>query len=175
MPLFSFEGSAPEVHPGAWIAPTATLVGDVHVEEGASVWYNAVLRADFGPIIVRAGANVQDCSVVHGGEEATVIGPDATVGHSCVVHGAVVGAQALIGNGAVVQDGAVIGDRALVAAGAVVTPGTRIPEESVATGTPATVRGPLSGSAVWWVDNNPRTYRDLARRHSEGSRPTGDV
>ncbi len=175
MPLFSFEGAAPEVHPDAWIAPTATLVGDVRVEEGASVWYNAVLRADFGPIIVRAGANVQDGSVVHGGEEPTVIGPGATVGHLCVVHGAVVGAEALIGNGAVVQDGAEIGGRALVAAGAVVTPGTRIPAETVATGTPATVRGPLSGSAVWWVDNNPRTYRGLARRHREGARPAGEA
>lgn len=171
MMLFGFEGHEPRVDRGAWIAPTATLVGDVRVEAGASVWYGAVLRADFGPIIVREGANVQDGSVVHGGAEPTVIGAGATVGHLCVVHGAQVGAEALIGNGAIVQDGAVIGGRALVAAGSTVTPGTEIPAGTVATGTPATVRGPLSGSAVWWVENNPRTYQELARRHADGARP----
>src|SRR4051794_21750333 len=66
MPLFEFDGKAPQVHPTAFVAPTATLVGDVIVEEGASVWYGAVLRADYSPVIVRAGANVQDGSVLHG-------------------------------------------------------------------------------------------------------------
>ena len=118
MPLFAFEGKQPAVSPSAWIAPTATLVGDVRVEDDASVWYGAVLRADFGPIIVRRGANIQDGSVLHGGlDPVTEIGEGATVGHLCVVHGAVVGAEALIGNGATVLDGAVIGSRALVAAG----------------------------------------------------------
>ena len=118
MPLFSFEGKAPQVHPDAWIAPTATLVGDVRVEAHASVWYGAVLRADFGPIVVREGANVQDGSVLHGGDDpVTEVGPGATIGHLCVVHGAVIGRDALVGNGAVVQDGARIGARSLVAAG----------------------------------------------------------
>ncbi len=65
MPLFAFEGKSPRVHPTAFIAPTAVLIGDVTVEENASVWYNAVVRADFSPIIIRRGANVQDCSVIH--------------------------------------------------------------------------------------------------------------
>jgi carbonic anhydrase/acetyltransferase-like protein (isoleucine patch superfamily) len=69
VPLFAFEGHEPEVSPAAWIAPTATLVGDVRVEAEASIWYGAVLRADFGPIIVRRGANVQDGSVLHGGDD----------------------------------------------------------------------------------------------------------
>src|SRR2546430_17159433 len=68
MPLFGFEGREPAVSLSAWIAPTATLVGDVHVEDGASIWYGAVLRSDFGPIVVRRGANVQDGSVLHGGD-----------------------------------------------------------------------------------------------------------
>jgi carbonic anhydrase/acetyltransferase-like protein (isoleucine patch superfamily) len=172
MPLFSFEGRAPQVHPQAWVAPTATLVGDVVVEAHASIWYGAVLRADFGPIVVRAGANVQDGSVLHGGTDpVTEIGEGATIGHLCVVHGAVVGAQALVGNGAVVQDGARIGARALVAAGSTVAPGTVVPAEVVVTGTPAKVRGPLEGSARWWVDNNPQAYQELARRHAAGIAP----
>jgi carbonic anhydrase/acetyltransferase-like protein (isoleucine patch superfamily) len=87
MPLFSFEGLAPTVHPTAFVAPTATLVGDVRVEANASIWYNAVLRADFGPIVVREGANVQDGCVLHGGDDpVTEIGPGATIGHLCVVN-----------------------------------------------------------------------------------------
>jgi carbonic anhydrase/acetyltransferase-like protein (isoleucine patch superfamily) len=172
MPLFSFEGKAPQVHPDAWIAPTATLVGDVRVEAHASVWYGAVLRADFGSIVVREGANVQDGSVLHGGDDpVTEVGPGATVGHLCVVHGAVIGREALVGNGAVVQDGARIGVRSLVAAGSTVTPGTVVPDEVVVTGTPAKVRGPLEGGAKFWVDNNPEVYQELARRHAAGVEP----
>ena len=171
MPLFSFEGVSPTVHPGAWIAPTATLVGDVTVEEGASVWYGAVLRADFGPIVVKAGANVQDGSVLHSGSTPTVVGEGATIGHACVVHSATIGREALIGNGAVVQDGAVIGARSLVGAGSTVTPGTVVPDEVVVVGTPAKVRGPLDGNAKRWVDGNPGAYQALARRHAEGAHP----
>jgi carbonic anhydrase/acetyltransferase-like protein (isoleucine patch superfamily) len=172
MPLFEFEGRAPRVDPAAWIAPTATLVGDVRVEAGASVWYGCVLRADFGPIIVRRGANVQDGSVLHGGgDPATEVGEGATIGHLCVVHGAVIGAEALIGNGATVLDGAVIGARALVAGGATVPPGLRVPDGMLAVGIPARVAGEVSGSAKRWVENNPETYRVLARRHAAGIRP----
>ena len=69
MPLFAFDGRAPQISPEAWIAPTATLVGEVYVEAQASIWYGAVLRADFGPIVVRRGANVQDGSILHGGSD----------------------------------------------------------------------------------------------------------
>jgi carbonic anhydrase/acetyltransferase-like protein (isoleucine patch superfamily) len=171
MPLFSFEGLAPVVSPTAWIAPTATLVGDVTVEDEASVWYGAVLRADFGPIIVRRGANVQDSSVLHGGPEATEVGVGATIGHLCVVHGARIGTEALIGNGATVLDGAVIGDHVLVAAGATVPPGMRIPDGMLAAGVPARVISELTPGARSWVENNPAVYRDLAKRHAASVRP----
>ncbi|WP_300610203.1 gamma carbonic anhydrase family protein, partial [Trebonia sp.] len=174
MPLFAFEGHEPTVSAGAWIAPTATLVGDVRVEDEASVWYGAVLRADFGPIVVRRGANIQDGSVLHGGwDPVTEIGEGATVGHLCVVHGAVVGPEALIGNGATVLDGAVVGSRALVAAGAVVPPGMQIPAGMLAAGVPARVVGELSPGAKQWVDTNPAVYRALARRHAASVRPVG--
>ena len=149
MPLFSFEGRSPLVHPDAWIAPTATLVGDVVVEAHASIWYGAVLRADFGPIVVREGANVQDGSVLHGGDDpVTEIGPGATIGHLCVVHGAVIGAEVVVGNGATVQDGARIGARCLVGAGSLVTPGTVVPDGMLVLGSPAAVRGPLTDGAA---------------------------
>jgi carbonic anhydrase/acetyltransferase-like protein (isoleucine patch superfamily) len=172
VPLFSFEGREPVVSPKAWIAPTATLVGEVYVEEEASIWYGAVLRADFGPIFIRRGANVQDGSVLHGGiDPATEVGEGATVGHLCAVHGAIVGKEALIGNGATVLDQAVVGSHALVAAGATVPPGMRIPDGTQAAGIPARVLGPLSESAKFWVETNPAIYRELARRHAETVRP----
>jgi len=171
MPLFSFEGLAPVVSPTAWIAPTATLVGDVRVEDDASVWYGAVLRADFGPIIVRRGANVQDGSVLHGVPGGTVVGEGATVGHLCVVHGAKIGTEALIGNGATVLDGAVIGDRVLIAAGATVPPGMQVPDGMLAAGVPARVIGELTAGAKTWVENNPAAYRALAKRHADGVQP----
>src|SRR6202789_1750622 len=96
MPLYSFEGRSPRVDPTAFIAPTATLIGDVTVEAGASVWFNTVLRADYGPVIVREGANVQDGSVLHSPPGIPVdIGPGATVAHMCIIHGAHIGAAAL--------------------------------------------------------------------------------
>ena len=171
VPLFAFEGQEPEVSPTAWIAPTATLVGDVRVEAEASIWYGAVLRADFGPIIVRRGANVQDGSVLHGGDDpATEVGEGATIGHLCVVHGAVIGAEALVGNGATVLDGATVGARALVAGGCTVPPRMIIPDGMLAVGVPARIIGEVTGGAKHWVETNPAIYRDLARRHAAGIR-----
>src|SRR5258707_2023923 len=172
MPLFAFEGRAPDVSPDAWIAPTATLVGDVCVEAGASVWYGAVLRADFGTIIVRRGTNVQDGSVLHGGADpVTEVGEGATIGHLCVVHSALIGEEALVGNRATVLDGAVVAKRALGAAGCTVPPGMSVPEGMLAVGVPARIAGEVTGSALRWGRTNPATYRELARRHAAGVRP----
>ncbi len=170
--MFAFEGREPRVSPAAWIAPTATLVGDVLVEADASIWYGAVLRADFGPIVIRRGANVQDGSVLHGGSDpVTEIGEGATIGHLCVVHGAVIHAEALVGNGATVLDGVIVGRRALVAAGCTVPPGMAIPEGMLAVGVPARIAGEINGGARQWVETNPETYRALARRHAASVRP----
>ena len=170
MPLFSFEGKRPIVHPSAFIAPTAVLIGDVRVEENASVWYNAVLRGDFSPIVIHRGANVQDGSVIHVTPMAgTEVGAGATVGHLCVIHAATLGEHALVGNGATVLDGARIGAGAMVAAGALVPPGTEIPDGMLAVGFPATVRGPVAGTpAEHWVRVNPHAYQALAQRHKAG-------
>jgi len=170
MALFSFEGKAPSVHPTAFIAPTATLVGDVTIEEGASVWYGAVIRADYSPVIVRRGANVQENSLLHGPPDTlTEIGPGATVAHLCVVHGAVIGEEALIANGTTVLDGARVGARSLVAAHSLVPAGMEIPEGVLAAGSPAVVKRALAGTpAEWWVQMNPPAYAALAQRHRRG-------
>lgn len=176
MPLYSLDGVAPSVHPGAFIAPTATLVGEVIVEEGASVWYNVVLRADYSPIYIRAGANVQDCSVMHGppGSPAE-LGPRATIGHGCVVHGAAIGAETIIGNGAIVMDGARIGSRSLIAGHSLVQANAQIPDGVMAAGSPAQVRREIPGSPLEeLIDVQPVAYIDLARRHAAGIKLVSD-
>ena len=172
MPLFSFEGLTPQVHESAFVAPTATLVGDVIVEEGASVWYGAVLRADYAPVIVRAGANVQDNAVVHGPPGLTSdIGRGATVGHNCVIHGATHEEECLVANGCVVLDGATIGARSLVAAGSVVAARFVLAPDMLAAGSPAVVKRPVKGTgAELWVQMNPTAYSELAQRHRNGIR-----
>lgn len=173
MPLFEFEGKAPNVHPEAFVAPTATLIGDVTVEKGASVWYGAVLRADICTIVVREGANIQDNSVVHGGPDTRVeIGPHATVAHSCVFHGESLGEKALVGNGTVVLDNAKIGAGTLVAAGSMVQQDTELPEKVLALGSPAQVKKPIAGTAAeFWTEVNGDYYRQLADRHRAGVKP----
>lgn len=166
MPYFAFEGTSPTVHADAWVAPTATLIGDVVVEKDASVWYGAVLRADFGRIVVREGANIQDNSVVHLDGGTTEIGRNATVGHQCLIHHCTVGEQALIGNGAIVLDRSTVGVRSLVAAGSTVTPDSEVPDETMAMGSPAKKQVPLTDSARILVEHNAAVYQDLARRHA---------
>jgi len=168
MPLYSFEGKSPIVHPDAWIAPNATLIGDVTVEAHASVWYGAVIRADFAPVVIREGANVQDNSVIHVDGQGCEVRSGATVGHLCMVHGATIGEHAIVGNGATVLDGAVVGARTLVGAGATVPPGLEVPETVIAMGSPAKKYLPLSDTARMWVDNNAAIYQELARRHRAG-------
>jgi carbonic anhydrase/acetyltransferase-like protein (isoleucine patch superfamily) len=172
MPLFEFEGKSPTIHPTAFVAPTATIVGDVTIEEEASVWYGAVVRADYAPVVIRAGANVQDGSILHSPPEMPIeVGPGATVAHLCVVHGAILGEECLVANGATVLDGARIGARSMIAAGAVVKPGDQIPDGVLAAGVPATVKGPIEGTpSAFWVQMNPPAYRALAQRHLAGIR-----
>lgn len=172
MPLFEFEGKSPTIHPTAFVAPTATIVGDVTIEAEASVWYGAVVRADYAPVVIRAGANVQDGSILHSPPEMPIeVGAGATVAHLCVVHGAVLGEECLVANGATVLDGARIGARSMIAAGAVVKPGDQIPDGVLAAGVPASVKGPIEGTpSAIWVQMNPPAYRALAQRHRTGIR-----
>ena len=170
MPLFEFEGKRPTVHPDAFIAPTATLIGDVTVEAGASVWYGCVLRADICQIIVRAGANIQDNSVVHGGPDTVVeIAAGATVAHSCVMHGGRLGEKSILANNSTMLDEARVGDGTMIAAGSTVAAHAEIPDRVLAAGAPAVVKKEIAGTpAEFWVDVNGGYYADLASRHLDG-------
>jgi carbonic anhydrase/acetyltransferase-like protein (isoleucine patch superfamily) len=158
-----WQGKRPRVAQDAFIAPTAALIGDVTVESGASVWFGAVLRGDFGPIVVKAGANVQDNVVVHvERERPTIIEADATVGHGAVLEACVIQSRAVVGMHAVVMNGAIIGEEAMVAAGAVIPEGMQVPARHLAAGVPAVVKKELSGRSLEWVGMAAEDYRELA-------------
>ncbi|MDF9714921.1 gamma carbonic anhydrase family protein [Nocardioides sp. ChNu-153] len=176
MPLFEFQGVAPTIDPDAWVAETATLIGDVRLGPGVSIWYGAVLRADVGPIIIGAGTNVQDNSVLHVRTGSRLdIGASTTIAHGCIVHGRSIGDGSLVGNGAVLLDDSVIGSGAFIAAGSLVTPGTEIPDGALAKGSPAKVTGAVEpgGTAAGILERNAPGYQELARAHREGVRRIG--
>lgn len=169
--FLSFDGKEPQVAPDAFVAPTAVLIGDVVVEEGASIWFGAVLRADFDRIVVGAGSNIQDNCVVHTNEDLpTLIGANVTVGHLCMLHGCIVEDGALVGMGSVVLDRARIGRRAMLAAGSVVNEGGEIPPEVLAAGAPAEAKKQLDGSSAKWVTSAAHEYQALRLHYMEGPR-----
>ncbi len=164
--LIEFEGIQPTVADTAFLAPTAVLVGDVHVAGGASIWFGAVLRGDFGPIRIGADANVQDNVVIHAETgNGTVLEDRVTIGHGAILHDCWIGAASLIGMSAVVLDGARVGPEAIVAAGSVVREGFEIPARTLAAGTPAAIKKALEGEAARWIERGAQYYIDLVARY----------
>jgi phenylacetic acid degradation protein len=169
--VYSIDGITPVVHPGAYVHPSAVLIGDVIVAARAYVGPCACLRGDFGRIVVEEGANIQDCCLLHGfpGKD-TVVGAGATVGHGAVLHGCVLRRGALVGMNAVVNDNAEVGEEAMVAALAFVKAEDRIPPRSLAAGIPARVLRALSEQELRWKKDNMLLYQDLARRSAASLR-----
>ncbi len=164
--LIEFDGKKPQVAPGAFIAPTATLIGDVIVEEGASIWFGAVLRGDFGRITVRKGSSVQDNVVVHViPENETMIGENVTVAHGAVLHGCKVEKGAVVGMSAVLQDFCLIGEEAMVAAGSVVPSNMEVPPRHLAAGVPAKIKKEIAGTSLIWISQSASMYRELAGKY----------
>lgn len=150
----------PTVHPDAFVAFNATVRGDVRIEEGASIFYGAVLRGDRAPITIGPGSNIQENCVVHVEYDLPVVlGRDVTVGHGAILHGCTVGDETLIGMGAILLNGAVIGRHCIVGAGALVTQNTVIPDGSLVYGSPAKVKGQLDEAAIADILRNAVDYR----------------
>ena len=172
---FELGGRRPRVHPDAYIAPTAVLIGDVEIHAGASVWFGAVLRGDESTIIVGEGANIQDNAVIHCAEDLpTVIERDASVGHSALLEGCVVEHGAVVGMGATMLQRSRLGQGAMLAAGAVLQEGKHIPAGHMAAGVPATVKKQLDGSSNNWVGTTARHYQDRAVRYRAGLKAIAD-
>ncbi|AKK07585.1 gamma carbonic anhydrase family protein [Corynebacterium testudinoris] len=165
--ILEFEGKTPQIHPSAWVAPTAVIIGDVEIGPDSSVFYGAVLRGDVNKIRIGARTNIQDNSVLHVDEDAPcTLGDDVTVGHMALVHGTTVGDGTLVGMKSALLSGSVVGAGALIAAGAVVLEGQEIPDKSLAAGVPAKVRRELSDEQSASFIPHAGRYVELAKRHA---------
>ena len=172
MPEFELGGKRPRVHPDAYVAPTAVLIGDVELGPGASVWFGAILRGDESSISIGAGSNVQDNVVIHCSRDLpTVVGRDVTIGHKACLEGCTVEDGALVGTGSIMLQRSRLGAGAMLAAGAVLREGGQVPPGHLAAGVPAAVKKPLSGSSAGWTEGPAQHYRENALRYRQGLRP----
>lgn len=166
--LIPFNGILPQVDPTAWIAPNATLIGDVRVGAGASIWFGAMLRADESYIELGAGSNLQDNVVVHTDSDVpTIIGANVGVGHLALLHGTQVGDGSLIGMGAKLLNHSVVGEGAFVAASALVLEGQQVAAGHLVAGVPAKDRGPMGEEMAERVRSNAFRYQDLAATYRD--------
>ena len=157
----------PKIEKSVYIAPGAVIVGDVEIGENSSIWYNSVIRTDGNTCKIGKNVNIQDCTVIHG-DENVVIEDNVSLGHSCIIHGATIKKNALIGMGAVVMDDAVVGENSIVAAGALIPHGKIIPPNSLVMGSPGKVKRELAPEEVEGNLANAAVYIAMARKNKEG-------
>ncbi|WP_019632958.1 gamma carbonic anhydrase family protein [Actinomadura atramentaria] len=163
----SLDDDAPDIHPGAWIAPNAVVVGKVRLGRRSSVWYGSVLRAEDAEVVVGDEVNIQDLSCLHADPGFPAVLEDrVSLGHKAMVHGAHIETGALIGIGAVVLNGARIGAHTLVAAGALVTPGKSFPSGVLVAGAPGKVVRELTDDDRLVLEYTPKVYMEKAERHA---------
>jgi gamma-carbonic anhydrase len=160
MPIYAHKSRRPVLGDSVYLAPSATVIGDVVLGEQSSVWFGAVVRGDVFPIRVGKRTNIQDNAIVHvtGGKSKTTVGDDVTVGHLAIVHGCTIGDRCLVGMGSIVLDDAVIGDECLIAAGALVAPRVRVPPRSLFQGRPGRVVRSLEDAEIAMIHDAAAHY-----------------
>ncbi len=169
MSIYQLDDLKPSVHPSAWVAENAQVMGNVTLAENTSIWFGVVIRGDTSTITVGKGSNVQDNSVLHADVGMPlVIGEGVTVGHQVMLHGCTVGDNALIGIGAIVLNGAKIGNNCLVGAGALVTEGKEFPDGAMIIGSPAKAVRMLSPEQIEGLKMSAQHYIDNAKRYKNG-------
>jgi carbonic anhydrase/acetyltransferase-like protein (isoleucine patch superfamily) len=164
--LIELDGIRPTIGEDVFLAPTAVLIGNVHIGDRSSVWFGAVLRGDLSRIEVGERCSIQDTAVIHCAIDLpTIIGDAVTVGHGALLEGCRIEDGAVIGMGATVLQRAHVGERTMIAAGGVVPERMEVAAGVLAAGVPVTVRKPLSGSAARWADMAVQDYQELRRRY----------
>jgi carbonic anhydrase/acetyltransferase-like protein (isoleucine patch superfamily) len=162
----------PQVDPTCYVASNATVIGQVKLARGASIWFNAVVRGDMAPITIGEETNVQDLSIVHVDYDTpTTIGERVVVGHRAIIHGATVGNDCIIGMGAILLNRSRVGNNCIVAAGAVVREGFVVPDGSLVAGVPAVVKRPLTPEETERVHRNASDYAARARLYQREFHP----
>ena len=166
--IVSLAGHTPDLHPDSWVAPNATVIGQVVLGAGASAWYGAILRAEAEVIDIGDGTNIQDGVTIHVDPGFPVrVGAGVSVGHNAVLPGCTVEENSLVGMGAVVLNGAVVGAGSLIAAGAVVPQGAVIPPGSMVAGVPGKVRRQLAEDELAGIRTNATLYQELVKAHRD--------
>lgn len=160
-----FRGVRPQIDPSVYIAPGATLIGDVHIGARSSVWFGAVIRGDVFHIRIGEETSIQDNTVVHVTHDrfATIVGNRVTVGHAVNLHGCTIGDLCIVGMGSTVLDQVEVGERCIIGAGALLTPGTKVPPGHLVVGAPARIKRPLSPAEIEWLAASAAHYVELGR------------
>ncbi len=173
MPLLPYEDRYPKLGDNCFVAPTATLIGDVTLGDGSSIWFGAVLRGDVSPIVVGTRTNIQDGTVIHGEDGCpTIIGEDVTVGHSAIIHAATIGDRVLVGMGAVLLSRCTVGSDSIVGARALVTQEMKMPPGSLILGMPAQVKRALTEAERERIIDSAEHYVQQGRRYMQNSTKT---
>jgi carbonic anhydrase/acetyltransferase-like protein (isoleucine patch superfamily) len=168
MPIFPYKGVWPTIADDAFIAPGAMVIGNVTVGEGASIWYNAVVRGDSASITIGRRTNIQDNCTLHVDADAPLtIGDECTIGHNAIVHGATLGDHVLVGMSAVILSHAEVGSRTIVGACALVNERKQIPDEVLAIGIPAKVVRPLNADELAHLRESAAGYCQRAQEHKQ--------
>jgi carbonic anhydrase/acetyltransferase-like protein (isoleucine patch superfamily) len=171
MAIYELDGQAPELAPGAWVADSAQVIGQVTLEQDVSVWFGTVIRGDSERICIGRGSNIQDGSVLHADSGVPLtLGEEVSIGHQVMLHGCTIGDGSLIGIGAVVLNHARIGKNCLVGAGALVTEGKEFPDGSMILGSPAKAVRQLTPEQIGGLARIARHYVENAERFRGGLR-----
>ncbi|MFK7755158.1 MAG: gamma carbonic anhydrase family protein [Sedimentitalea sp.] len=169
MTIYALNGQTPQIDPDTWVASDANLIGKVILEQGASVWFGATIRADHEEIRIGKGSNVQENTVMHidAGYPLT-IGENCTIGHKVMLHGCTIGNNSLIGMGATILNGAKIGDNCLIGAGALITENKVIPDGSLVMGAPGKIVRQLDAAAIQMLTASAAHYQHNMRAFRDG-------
>src|SRR5256886_17008043 len=167
MPAYSLGSKKPRIHPSAILAPNCTIIGDVVIGPRTSIWPGAVIRGDYGYIRIGSDCSIQDNAVVHcSGENPAIVGKGVTVAHGAIVHACRIGDECLVGAGAIIFDGATIGSHSTIGVGSVVLEGRTIPPRSVAVGAPAKVIRRATDKDVRMIRESYRAYVKMAKKYA---------
>lgn len=169
--IYPYRGIMPKIHETAFIAPTASIIGDVEIGEGSNIWYGCVLRGDVNPIRIGKNTNIQDGTVIHttSNFQGTVVGDDVTVGHLAILHACTVKDKGFVGMQACVMDGALVESMAMLAAGALLTPGKTVPSGQLWSGRPAKFMRDMNEEENKYLLWSAEHYRSLGQEHKKAT------
>lgn len=164
--LIELDGKKPTIDETVFVAPNATVIGDVLIGEHSSIWFNAVVRGDMNSIRIGKYTNIQDLSIVHVTHNANVeIGDNVTIGHKALIHGCKIGNNCLIGMGSILMDDVEVGDNCIIGAGSLVTQGTKVPAGSLVYGSPAKMKRELMPDEIELIIESAGRYNETAKKY----------